>query len=212
MAATVQLVSGSGTTTTAAGYKLSKYPWVYIGGTVDTISVVGTTGTFSYYGLDNSSAEVIRIGCYKDITLAPQWEEFDDFCNGVRFTDKSLSTFQETLTVTDDIIDLAYLRRFLRQTSGNYHKAGNINIETLLVGDAVTAVVPVLFEHHYTVEGSTNSMYVGILGFEAELSLGDITMDYNEGYSAELTIDIRYSDTYSAFLSIVRFDSVNVTI
>jgi len=74
---TVQLVTGSGTTRTARGYQLSRWPWVFFGGSVDTRSVATATGSLTYYGLDNSVIDVMRLGCYRDIVLAPQYADFD---------------------------------------------------------------------------------------------------------------------------------------
>lgn len=208
---TVQLVTGSGTTRTAQGYQLSRWPWVFIGGEVDTRTVSTATGPLTYYGLDNTTTEVLRLGCYRDITISPQYSDFDRFCDGVRIQGKNLTGYQSTLTVTDDVIDLYELRYFMRQRSTRYQVAPDSNIERLVIGDLVTAVMPVLFEHHYEQATSATDEYVGILAFEAELSLGDIAMNYDEGYSAELTIDIRYSDTYSGYLALMRYDDVAIT-
>ena len=206
---TVQLVTGSGTTRTARGYQLSRWPWVFFGGSVDTRSVATATGSLTYYGLDNSVIDVMRLGCYRDIVLAPQYADFDKFCDGVKHTEKNLNGYQCTLTVTDDVVDLYLLRRFMRQSSGNYQSvAGATNIESLVIGDLVSDVVPVLFEHHYDQTISTADEYLGIVAFEAELSLGDLTANYDEGYSAELTIDVRYSATYGGYLGLMRRDDV----
>lgn len=205
---TVTLVTGSGTTRTAAGYQLSRWPWIFLGGSVDTRTIVTDTGTVTYYGLDNSVNEVLRLACYRDIVLAPQYTDFENFCNGVRVPDKNLSGYQNTITITDDIVDLYFLRRFMRQSSGNYQVANASNIESLVIGDLVSDVMPVLYEHHYDQATSTADEYIGILAFEAELSLGDITGNYDEGYSAELTIDVRYSSTYSGYLALMRYDDV----
>jgi len=97
----------------------------------------------------------------------------------------------------------------MRQSSGNYQSvAGATNIESLVIGDLVSDVVPVLFEHHYDQTISTADEYLGIVAFEAELSLGDLTANYDEGYSAELTIDVRYSATYGGYLGLMRRDDV----
>lgn len=210
MPATVQLVTGSGTTRTARGYKLTKWPWVFFGGSVDTRTVTTATGTLTYYALDNSVNQVIRLGCYRDISLEPQYSDFDEYCAGVRVPKKTLNGYTETLTVTDDVVDLSLLRRFMRQSSGNYSVAQASNIESLVIGDLVDDVVPVLFEHHYTQTDSTADEYLGILAFEAEISLGGVSGNYDEGYSAELTIDVRYSETYSGYLGLVRYDDVLV--
>ena len=208
MADTVQLVTGSGTTRTAKGYQLSRWPWVFIGGSVDTRTVVTATGPLTYYGLDNSVNEVLRLGCYREITFAPQYSDFDNFCDGVRVPDKNLNGYQVTLTVTDDVIDLYLLRLFMRQSSGNYQSSSTHHIERLIVGDLVSDVMPVLFEHHYDQATSSADEYIGILAFEAGLTLGDITTNYDEGYSAELTIDVRYSSTYGGYLALMRYDDV----
>ena len=206
---TVQLVTGSGTTRTARGYQLSRWPWVFFGGSVDTRTVTTATGALTYYGLDNSVTEVLRLGCYMDVVLAPQYADFDKFCDGVKHVDKNLNGYQSTLTVTDDVVDLYLLRRFMRQSSGNYQSVGgSTNIESLIIGDLVSDVVPVLFEHHYDQATSTADEYVGIVAFEAELSLGDLTGNYDEGWSAELTIDVRYSATYGGYLGLMRHDDV----
>lgn len=210
MSATVKLVTGSGTTRTAAGYKLSRWPWIFLGGSVDTRTVTTATGTLTYYGLDNSVNQVLRLGCYRDISLEPQYADFDEYCAGVRVPKKNLNGYTETVTVTDDIIDLYFLRRFMRQSSGNYQVAEASNIESLVIGDMVTDVMPVLFEHHYVQATSSADEYVGILAFEAEISLGGISGNYDEGYSGELTIDVRYSDTYSGYLALMRYDDVLV--
>jgi len=206
---TVQLVTGSGTTRTARGYQLSRWPWVFFGGSVDTRTVTTATGTLTYYGLDNSVTDVLRLGWYMDVVLAPQYADFDKFCDGVKHVEKNLNGYQSTLTVTDDVVDLYLLRRFMRQSSGNYQSVGgSTNIESLIIGDLVSDVVPVLFEHHYDQATSTADEYVGIVAFEAELSLGDLTGNYDEGWSAELTIDVRYSATYGGYLGLMRHDDV----
>jgi len=206
---TVQLVTGSGTTRTARGYQLSRWPWVFFGGSVDTRTVTTATGTLTYYGLDNSVTDVLRLGWYMDVVLAPQYADFDKYCDGVKHVEKNLNGYQSTLTVTDDVVDLYLLRRFMRQSSGNYQSVGgSTNIESLIIGDLVSDVVPVLFEHHYDQATSTADEYVGIVAFEAELSLGDLTGNYDEGWSAELTIDVRYSATYGGYLGLMRHDDV----
>jgi len=206
---TVQLVTGSGTTRTARGYQLSRWPWVFLGGSVDTRTVTTSTGSLTYYGLDNSINEVLRLGCYKDVVLSPQYADFEKFCDGVKQQKKNLNGYQCTVTVTDDVVDLYMLRKFMRQSSGNYQSVGNpTNIESLLVGDLVSDIIPVLFEHHYDEVSSTADEYIGIVAFEAELSLGDLTGNYDEGYSAELTIDVRYSATYGGYLGLMRHDDV----
>jgi len=103
---TVQLVTGSGTTRTARGYQLSRWPWVFFGGSVDTRTVTTATGALTYYGLDNSVNEVLRLGCYMDVVLAPQYADFDKYCDGVKHVEKNLNGYQSTLTVTDDVVDL----------------------------------------------------------------------------------------------------------
>ena len=206
---TVQLVTGSGTTRTARGYQLSRWPWVFFGGTVDTRTVTTATGALTYYGLDNSVNEVLRLGCYRDIVLAPQYADFDKFCDGVKHTERNLNEYQSTLTVTDDVVDLYFLRRFMRQSSGNYQSVGApTNIESLLIGDMVSDFVPVLFEHHYDQATSSADEYLGIVAFEAQMSLGDLSGNYDEGYSAELTISVRYSATYGGYLGLMRHDDV----
>lgn len=210
MPATVQLVTGSGTTRTARGYKLTRWPWVFLGGSVDTRTVTTATGTLTYYGLDNSVAEVLRLGCYRDISLDPEYADSDDYCDGVRVPTKSLNGYTGSVTITDDVVDLRYLRRFMRQPSGNYQVAAGSNIESLVIGDMVSDVMPVLFEHHFVQGSSTADEYLGILAFEAEISLSAIDGDYDEGYSGELTIDVRYSSTYSGYLALMRYDDVLV--
>ena len=206
---TVQLVTGSGTTRTARGYQLSRWPWIFLGGSVDTRTVTTTTGSLTYYGLDNSVNEVLRLGCYKDVVLAPQYADFEKFCDGVKHQEKNLNGYQCTVMVTDDVVDLYMLRRFMRQSSGNYQSVGNpTNIESLVIGDLVSDVIPVLFEHHYDQATSTADEYLGIVAFETEISLGDLTGNYDEGYSAELTIDVRYSATYGGYLGLMRHDDV----
>lgn len=206
---TVQLVTGSGTTRTARGYQLSRWPWVFLGGSVDTRTVTTATGSLTYYGLDNSVNEVLRLGCYKDIVLSPQYSDFDKYCDGVKVSGKGLSSYQCTLTVTDDVVDLYMLRRFMRQSSGNYQSVGgSTNIESLLIGDLVSDTMPVLWEHHYDEATSSADEYLGIVAFEADLSLGDMTGNYDEGWSAELTIDVRYSATYGGYLGLMRHDDV----
>lgn len=210
MPATVQLVTGSGTTRTARGYKLTKWPWIFLGGSVDTRTVVTDTGTLTYYGLDNSVNEVLRLGCYRDVSLEPQYADFDDYCGGVRVPKKSLNGYTETFSITDDVVDLYYLRRFMRQSSGNYQVANASNIESLIIGDLVSDVMPVLFEHHYIQATSASDEYIGILAFEAEISLGGMSGNYDEGYSGELTVNVRYSTTYGGYLALMRYDDVLV--
>lgn len=206
MTATLQLVSGTGECLTARGFRLSNYPWVYIGGTVDTI----VSGTITYYGIDNSSEECIRLGCYKDITLSTVYADFEDYCDGVRIQKRKLDGYTTTVTVTEDLVDLRYLRWFLRQSSGMYDSDAAVHEESLLVGDLITRVVPVLFEHHYMQDASADDQWIGVLMFECELSLGDIEIDPTEGYSGELTIDVRKSDTYGGFMCWVRHDTVDI--
>lgn len=202
--ATTQLVSGTGDTLTCRGFRLTNYPWVYFGGDVDTI----VSGGVTYYGLDNSVTEVVKLCCYKEITIAPSYNDFEDYCDGVKVNKRKLDTFQVTLTVTEDIIDLRRLRYFMRQSSGAYDIDVAVNTETLLISDLVSsAVMPVLFEQHYTQEANNDDQYIGILAFEAELSLGDIDIDPDEGYNAELTIDIRRSTTYGGFMCWMRKDT-----
>lgn len=210
MPATVQLVTGSGMTRTARGYKLTRWPYVFLGGSVDTRTVVTATGPLTYYGLDNSVSEVLRLGCYRDINLEPQYADFDDYCDGVLIRKKNLNSYIETLMVTDDVVDLRLLRRFMRQSSGNYQVDAASNIESLVIGDLVSDVMPVLFEHHYVQANSTADEYLGILAFEAEISLGGVSGNYDEGYSGELTIDVRYSTTYGGYLGLMRYDDVLV--
>lgn len=206
---TVQLVTGSGTTRTARGYQLSRWPWVFFGGSVDTRTVTTGTGALTYYGLDNSVSEVLRLGCYRDVVLDPQYADFDKFCDGVKHTERNINEYQCTLTVTDDVVDLYLLRRFMRQSAGNYQSVGApTNIESLLIGDMVADFVPVLFEHHYDQAASSADEYLGIVAFEAQLSLGTFTGNYDEGYSAELTIAVRYSATYGGYLGLMRRDDV----
>jgi len=207
---TVQMVTGSGTTRTADGYRLSRWPWIFLGGSVTSYVVAGATGDMTYYGLDNSTYEVLRLGCYHDVVIAPQYEEFDQFCDGVKTTEQQLTEFIATVTVTEDIVDLYFLQTFLRQRATNYNYSATLNIESLLVGDLVDDVMPVLFEHHYSQATSTADEYVAIVGFEAQVHLGDITGNYTEGYSAELTINIRFSNTYDGYLGLMRHDDVAV--
>lgn len=211
MPATVTLVTGSGTTRTAAGYSLTRWPWVFLGGSVDTRTITTSTGTVTYYGLDNSTTEVLRLGCFRDIVLEPQYNEYDDYCDGVLIRRRNLSGYTGTLTITQDVVDLYFLRKFMRQSSSRYAIANASNLESLTIGDMVTDVIPVLFEHHYEQASSSADEYIGILAFEAEISLGAYTGNYDEGWSAEMTIDVRYSDTYSAYLALVRYDDVLVT-
>lgn len=208
MPAVVSLVTGSGTTRAAAGYRLTRWPWVFIGGSVDTRTVTTATGTLTYYGLDNSVNEVLRLGCYRDVVITPETEDVENFCDGVKQTETIITAFTSTLTVTNDLVDMYYLRRFLRQSSGNYSVAPASDIESLLIGDTVSDWIPVLWEHHYVQAASVHDQYIGIVAFEAQLMLGDITGNYSEGYSGELTIQVRYSDTYGAYLGAMRHDDV----
>lgn len=208
--ASPQLVSGSGTTRAADGHRLTRWPWIYFGGSVVTYTVTGQTGDMNYYGLDNTTYEVLRLGCYHDVVITPEYEEFDKFCDGVQYTEDAITRWTSTVTVTDDIVDLYFLRYFLRQRSSNYDYSSTLNIESLLVGDVVSDFMPVLWEHHYVQRTSTADQYLGIVAFEAQLKLGEITGNYTEGYSAELSFTIRYSNTYSGFLGIMRHDDVDV--
>jgi hypothetical protein len=210
MPASVTLVTGTGTTRTARGYRLTRWPWIFIGGTVSSTVIPGATGNVTYYGLDNSTVEVLRLRCYRDIVITPETEDFENYCDGVKQTETVITQFTSTMTITDDVVDLYYLRRFLRQSSGNYNYSTTYNIEALRVGDVVTDWIPVLWEHHYTQATSTADEYIGILAFEAQLMLGDITGNYSEGYSSEMTIQIRYSDTYDGYLGLMRHDDVLV--
>lgn len=203
--ATVQLVTGSGSTIQADGYRLSGFPWVFFGGSVDTRVCSTTTGDVTYYALDNSETPVYRLKCLKDVTLAPTYNEFEDWCDGQLISKKVLQGFTQTMTLTEDIVDLSFLRWFFRQPAGSYDWEDGCSIESLLIGNMCSQVMPVLWEHHY-VHCSSADMYMGILAFEAELSLGDISVDGNEGYSAELTIAVRYSNTYGAYLALMRYD------
>jgi|GEM_PF-2920448 len=210
MPASVQLVSGTGTTRTARGYRLTRWPWVFLGGSVVTYVIPGATGDLTYYGLDNSTYEVLRLGCYRDIVITPETEDYENYCDGVKMTETIITAFTSTLTVTDDVVDLYFLRRFLRQSAGNYNYSPAFNIESLKVGDVVSDWIPVLWEHHYAQKASAADEYLGIVAFEAQLMLGDITGNYTEGYSSELTIRIRYSNTYSGYLGLMRHDDVLV--
>jgi len=205
---TVQLISGSGTTRTPTGFRMSNYPWVYLGGTVDTLTAGVGTGQVTYYGLDNTTVDVLRLGCYKDITLSPQWNTFEDYCWGVLVRKRKLTGYVTTVTITEDLIDLTSLRWFMRQASAQHAQHVGTHIEALTIDDVVTWAMPVLFEHHYKRASSATDEYVGILCFEAEISLGDLSMDPNEGYSAELTIEVNRSDTYNGYVSLMRKDAV----
>lgn len=204
------LLSGSGTTVTNLGYRLSNYPLVYIGGTVDTLTAGAGTAAVTYYGLDNTTVDVLKLGCYKDITWSPQWNTFEDYCDGVLVRERKLTGYNCALTVTSDVIDLQYLRYFLRQASAQYDVNTTLHFEALLVDDVTEWVLPVLMEQHYRTADSTADEYIGILAFEAELSLGDISIDPNEGWSAELTIEARRSDTYAGYLGLMRYDAAQL--
>jgi len=209
--ATPLLVSGSGTTRTPLKYRLSNYPWVYLGGAVDTLTSGSGSTQVTYYGLDNTSTDVLALGCYKDITWSPQWSSFEDYCEGVMVRKASLQGYTCTLTITEDLMDLRYLRYFMRQAAGSWVQNTTTHFESLLIDSPTTWYMPVLMEQHYRNPTSTADEYIGILAFECELALGDISMDPNEGWSAELTIEARRSDTYGGYLSFMRYDAVNLT-
>ena len=209
--ATTQLVSGTGTTKTAEGYLLPNYPWVYIGGEVDTLTSGTGTGACTYYGLVNTNVDVLKLGCYEDVTLAPVIEDLECWCDGKRRSAKKLNGFTTTLTVTQDLIDLEYLRYFLRQSSGQWCEDTSGNIASLTITDMISSQdLPVLLEQHYVQEENNEDQYVAVLCFQCELSLGDITIDPNEGWRGELTIDVEYSETYGGYYCIMRKDSVEI--
>lgn len=210
--ASVVLVTGSGTTRLAGGTRLSDLPWVFIGGEVMTNTVATATGDMVYYGLDNSNLTVYRLQCYEDITVSPEYEDYEKFCNGVKVNARKLDSFTTTLTITDDMIDLEQLRVLARQSIARYDQVGaTTNIERLTIDNLVQNwFVPVLFEQHYVQEASTDDQWVALMAFEAELSIGDIPMDPTEGWTSELTIAIRRSATYEGYVALQRHDTVEI--
>jgi len=202
------LVTGDGTTYQSQGALTANYPYVLFGGSVTSISNPQCTGGITYYGLDNSLVDVYRLNCYQDITISPTYHDWEQFCDGVRKDMRQLQSYSSTMTLTQDVVDLKMLRLFMSQPSINYEQDLSCNIESLLISELCMDEVPILFEHHYTNCDSDETEYLGILGFNATLSLGDITIDPNEGYSAELTVNISYSQTYGAYLALMRKDSV----
>ena len=210
--AMAQLVDIAGLAKTPDGYLLGNYPWIYIGGQVSTLTSSTGTGACTYYGLDNTSVGVLKLGCYENVTLAPVIEEHEYWHDNTRRVHRQLNGFTATLLVTQDLVDLDYLRRFLRQPSEQRCEDVDAGVVSLNVGAMVFSQdFPVLFEQHYLRDGSSEDQYIGILCFQCELALGDIVFDPNEGWRAELTIDVEYSKTYDGFFCIMRQDALGVS-
>ena len=208
---TVQLVSGTGNTLTPEKIRLVNFPWVYFGGDVDTLTAGATSGDCTYYGLDNTTTDVLRMACYRDISFEPVTNDVEDYCYGKLTRDTVLQGYTLTMTVTEDLADLRYLRYFLRQPTGNYCENTNNNIDVLKIGDyCPERVFPVLFEHHYERCDSGADEYLAILWFEVEMTLGAIAIDPSAGYSAPLTFNVRKSETYGGYGVWVRKDSVDI--
>ena len=213
--AIIVLVTGTGTTRLGKGQRLSGLPMVFIGGEIVTEVVtgsgVGGTGGVTYYKLDNTNMTVYRLRCYEDITISPDYNDFEKWCEGALVQGRNLQAYSATIRVTDDTIDLEQLRILARQAAANYEKDTDANIERLTIDDLVQNWrVPVLFEQHYSQAGSTADQWVGLMAFSAELSIGDIPMDPTDGWSTELTISIARSDTYDGYLALMRHDDVDI--
>jgi len=210
--ASVTLVSGTGTTRLAGGTRMSDLPWMFIGGEVMTHTVATATGAMVYYGLDNTNLTVYRLQCYEDITLSPEYADYEKYCNGVKINARKLDSYSATITITDDMIDLEQLRVLARQASAKYQQAGaSTNIERLTIDNLVQNwYVPVLFEHHYLQEESNDDQWMSAILFECELSIGDIPVDPIEGWTTELTINVRRSTTYEGWLALQRHDTVEI--
>ena len=183
----VYLVTGSGTTYESQGARPANYPSVYFGGSVTTIANAACTGDISYYGLDNSTLDVYKMRCYDDITITPNYVDFEEYCDGVLHNRRQLQSYTFTLNVTQDILDLKMLQLFMDQPAADYDSDLGCHIETLMIGE---------------------TEYFGVLAFAANISLGDVSIDPNEGYSGELTFAISYDTDYEAYLSLMRKDSV----
>ena len=204
----VYLVTGSGTTYESQGARPANYPSVYLGGRVTTIANAACTGDISYYGLDNSTLDVYKMRCYDDITITPNYVDFEEYCDGVLHNRRQLQSYTFTLNVTQDILDLKMLQLFMDQPAADYDSDLGCHIETLMIGERCFDEVPVLLEHHYQDCDSSETEYFGVLAFAANISLGDVSIDPNEGYSGELTFAISYDTDYEAYLSLMRKDSV----
>lgn len=184
---------------------------MYFGGTVDTLSAGATSGDCTYYGLDNTTTEVLRMACYTDVTFEPVTADVETYCYGIRVADMVLQGFTATMTVTEDLADLRYLQQWLRQPSGNFCENTPNHIQSLLVGDyCPERVVPLLFEHHYARCDSDADEYMGWLFFEVEMALGAVTWDPTAGMSAPLTFNVRKSATYGAYYCVMKKDSVDI--
>ena len=208
----IVLVTGSGTTRLGEGTRLTNYPYVLIGGEIATRTISTATGDVTYYGLDNSLETVYRLRCYQDISVTPEYDDYEKYCNGALVHERKITQFTSTLTVTDDTIDLEQLRILARQSSADFWSVGAPhNIETLIFGELVSGwTVPVLFEQHYKHPSSTDDQWVALLAFEATLSIGEIPIDPTEGWTTELTINIDRSDTYDGYLALMRHDTVQI--
>jgi hypothetical protein len=210
--ASVTLVSGSGTTRLAGGTRLSDLPWMFVGGEIMTHTIATATGDVVYYGLDNSNLTVYRLQCYEDITLTPEYADYEKYCNGVKVNARKLESYSATITITDDMIDLYQLRVLARQAAAKYQQVGgSYNIERLTIDNLVQNwQVPVLFEHHYLQEESADDQWMAAVLFEPELSIGDIPIDPTEGWTTELTLSVRRSVTYEGFLALQRHDTTEI--